>query len=781
MPIDSDASFRVRRRRFGGLRFQEWSVAVFAIALLVFACARTMPEVRASNPNEPDNEPNDAAAAQFATGLLESQQIAQAVVAEPVVESAPAAPAADVRHSIHAPNLLRVGLATDLEEIVMPCCQTEIMAETDGRLLALTSSLRVTPAVAPGSVGAYRIQVAALKDELQAKGLASRLIERGAAKPVDVVFDAAVDLYRVRAGRFPTRPEAEAAQRTLAGLGVGATWLVSERGELKETALIVNSGGNSTRVEGRWLRIRPREGDGILTAQGRFRGNILIYLNDRGALNLINELSLENYLRGVVPKELGPEVYPSLDALKAQAIAARTYTIRNLGEFAGEGYDICATPRCQVYSGMDSEHPLSDRAISETAGEILVYKERPVDALYSSTCGGHTEDVSVVFPLKDEDYLRGVPCLEGGFDVLAGAGESGVSFPAGLTRDLFPPSGDATSSDVLAARLVRLAQSAGLPIPNDRLKNLARREVQRYIGSLFDLALDARLFVVPGDVEYLLQERPEGWSEEDVRLATYLVKSGLLGGEPAEPLSAEQIEETLLQLALSVRSLETRNVRYLSQEEGLLSVREGDGVREYQASDRTVTFRSVGSDAKTADLALLAGDDLTLYVRGEEVVGIVHFVEPSGATYDRSSKMSSWTRFFTDAELKASVQKRYPGFDFVDFEVLSRGVSGRAGKILMRAGDGAELEVEGLAVRWTLDVPDTLFTAKRLQPPGRAAGWLFQGRGWGHGVGMCQVGAYGMGLRGHEYREILTHYYRGVLIERVQLVDRWTSEPVSTR
>ena len=99
-------------------------------------------------------------------------------------------------------------------------------------------------------------------------------------------------------------------------------------------------------------------------------------------------------------------------------------------------------------------------------------------------------------------------------------------------------------------------------------------------------------------------------------------------------------------------------------------------------------------------------------------------------------------------------------------DVLTRGVSGRVGKIRI-FGDTQTVDVEGLAVRWTLDVPDTLFTAKRLAPKDQEPGWLFTGRGFGHGVGMCQVGAYGMAQRGHSYREILNHYYTGVELGRV--------------
>ena len=71
-------------------------------------------------------------------------------------------------------------------------------------------------------------------------------------------------------------------------------------------------------------------------------------------------------------------------------------------------------------------------------------------------------------------------------------------------------------------------------------------------------------------------------------------------------------------------------------------------------------------------------------------------------------------------------------------------------------------------MRWTFDLPDTWFTARRLTPKNGSPGWQFTGRGWGHGVGLCQVGSFGMARRGHDYREILTHYYSGVRVERWQ-------------
>ena len=91
------------------------------------------------------------------------------------------------------------------------------------------------------------------------------------------------------------------------------------------------------------------------------------------------------------------------------------------------------------------------------------------------------------------------------------------------------------------------------------------------------------------------------------------------------------------------------------------------------------------------------------------------------------------------------------------------------GKLALLGDGGKRVEVEGLAVRWTLDVPDTWFHVERVDRPD-AHGWVFRGRGWGHGVGMSQAGAFGMAVRGSSYREILEHYYTGIRLGRLKPV-----------
>ena len=665
-----------------------------------------------------------------------------------------------------SPGLLRVGLATDRREVELPCCGDKLVLKAGDRFINAASPIHITPAAEVVEPGFYRLQVAALKDEEQAQSLAVRL-RRSLAAPADVVFDAGSDLYRVRVGRYSTREAADEVVGWLGRQGLAEAWIVSEQALLRESAFRLSYGEHSVRLAGRWLAIRGDGEEGVRFEESRYRGRLLIFLNNRGSLNVINEVLLEDYLRGVVPREMGPEIYDNLEALKAQTVAARTYTLKNLGEFLDEGYDICATPRCQVYGGMGSEHPLSDRAIAETAGEVLWFGTDLVDALYSSSCGGHTEDVQVIFPQKTEPYLKGVACLEAGAERVAGNPVHETEFASAVMRRLFPPKGLQTEPEVLAARLEHLALAAGLPLPDDRLESLDRREVQRFLASVFDLALDLQQVAAPADPGDQLEIEPPGWAERDLRLAAYLRQNGLLAGNIVEPLGAAEIEETMYRLAVSLRVIRQVEGRYQGIDSGELRLKAGGETLSYHLADRLATFRWSDDRLLAEPLQLLAGDRVTLYLNDRRVLAVVQASGGQRFSFSGPPNGDSWTRFRSDGRLAELVNASYPGLGFRGLTVLSRGVSGRVGRLEIEGDNGNRVEIEGLAIRWTLDLPDTLFSARRVTSKDRQAGWLFNGRGWGHGVGMCQVGAYGMGLRGHTYSDILHYYYTGIEIAKI--------------
>ena len=119
----------------------------------------------------------------------------------------------------------------------------------------------------------------------------------------------------------------------------------------------------------------------------------------------INYVKLDNYLYGVVPREM-PSNWP-VEALKAQAIVARNYSLLNINKHASSGYDLCDTQDCQVYGGYDWENIRSNAAVDETSGDVLRFDGKLVNTFYHSASGGHTENSENVWN-ESLPYLRGV-------------------------------------------------------------------------------------------------------------------------------------------------------------------------------------------------------------------------------------------------------------------------------------------------------------------------------------------------------------------------------------
>jgi stage II sporulation protein D len=136
-----------------------------------------------------------------------------------------------------------------------------------------------------------------------------------------------------------------------------------------------------------------------------YRGSLKVFVNPRGRLTLATRLPLETYLRGVVPGEIGALAEDLLEAGRAQAIAARSYTLFYRGRRAAEGFDLYGTVEDQMYGPVESERPLADRVVRSTAGEVARSEGRPIRANYCSTCGGITADVWEAWPTAPLTYL----------------------------------------------------------------------------------------------------------------------------------------------------------------------------------------------------------------------------------------------------------------------------------------------------------------------------------------------------------------------------------------
>jgi stage II sporulation protein D len=159
-------------------------------------------------------------------------------------------------------------------------------------------------------------------------------------------------------------------------------------------------------VGARPLRVRSKQD--FTGVNGRsYRGWIEVRKKKNGTLLLVNDLDIEEYLMGVVAEEI-PSTW-EFEALKAQAIASRTYALYQKKRSGKRPYHIRATINSQIYSGRRGERDSTVRAVRETEGMVIVYNGELIPAFYHSSCGGHTEAASELWGI-DAPYLKGVDC-----------------------------------------------------------------------------------------------------------------------------------------------------------------------------------------------------------------------------------------------------------------------------------------------------------------------------------------------------------------------------------
>jgi len=154
--------------------------------------------------------------------------------------------------------------------------------------------------------------------------------------------------------------------------------------------------------------IKPQSA-GFVCAKRRWYRGILIIQSRNNALTVINDIDLENYLKGVIPSEM-PSGW-DVEAHKAQAIAARSYALANLGKRADKGYDLNDTPSDQAYGGASAEKKSTSYAVQETQGIVLTHDQKIISAFYTSSAGGQTKSASAAWG-KNIPYIRSVPSYD---------------------------------------------------------------------------------------------------------------------------------------------------------------------------------------------------------------------------------------------------------------------------------------------------------------------------------------------------------------------------------
>ena len=215
-------------------------------------------------------------------------------------------------------------------------------------------------------------------------------------------------------GLLEDRPELELRAEGAAWVrdaDSGHTLVALEAGEpltcrLAGDEVAWEAGAESGRV--RSVALQPVDPGFLVSAPGgSYRGEFLVIATPHGhGLTLVNNVELEDYLKGVVPWEIGRHDATKFAALCAQAVAARTYTVARIGSRQARGFDLFATVMDQVYKGATGEDARCNEAIAATAPLVLRHAGREIEAYYSACCGGSSCAVSEVWPKPDLPYLR---------------------------------------------------------------------------------------------------------------------------------------------------------------------------------------------------------------------------------------------------------------------------------------------------------------------------------------------------------------------------------------
>lgn len=724
---------------------------------------------------------------------------------------------------------IRVGLATNVRSaIVSTTSRLMSTNETGSTHVPLdVAQVRLEPRLLSprpviSSEDNYRLQVAgaASRDEAEQK---AKEINEAFNEDSQVVLDAETNTWGLLVGSRLSRAEAEELSARLNDAGFDAT--VYQSTPATSSSQAARSSESTVRLAAR-PSLPSREVVGFAGAARSFsssapvilmsddearapvrlnnrpyRGRIEVFANTRGTLTVVNVIGLEDYVRGVVANELSPGGYPSIEALKAQAIAARTYALRNRGQFMSQGFDILPTTRSQVYRGLSSEHPLSTRAVDETRGIIATYNGEPINALYTSTCGGRTEDAGNIFN-HAVPYLVGHECGIEGTAALSSFTVRTSREPAELrdeknlvfARDVallaahnFSPFPSRISDDWLDDR-VSLAEVRHWLAAVARISRQPAPVVTEEIVQppAFATALNTAVFgenradtlLNNLDVEYLLAMRDSAdipqINRADVAL---LVRDGCLSIFPDATLRPrEKMSRGRVLHAIS-RLLESRGLFQLQKgtarptAAGALVLRPAKGKEQtIKVSNQSYLFRQIGETLHPVNAVMLVGGEPVMFHVNS--IGEVDYLEvrpaPSGAAAERFSPFTNWTRELSLGQVQARLARAARGIGPInDLRVAARGTSRRVIDLEV-IGSAGTAHVRGGRIRSVLGLREQLFVIdRRYDSDGRVMSFIFTGRGWGHGVGMCQVGAYGLARQGLRFDEILKTYYTGIELTKM--------------
>jgi len=527
-----------------------------------------------------------------------------------------------------------------------------------------------------------------------------------------------------------------------------------------------------------------------------YRGKLEVFVNARGSLTVVNVVPLEDYLLGVVPAELG---LPQIEAQKAQAVAARTYAVANADTYGTKGFDMVPTVYSQVYKGVSIETAMGTRAVKETRGMVATYNGKPIMAYFTSTCGGRTESSENIFD-HAEPYLVGVECsLEGRrhFDPFyiktirqpAKIREEGnlelvrlmsVLAVNGFSLTANPMSDEWFSSEPTVGEisnwLNQLASKFGKTYPNVTKETAKPAELARVLSGMIYTPGAPDTLLSDSDVNYHLAFDDAAEIPKDRRAdIAMLMRDGYFTlhadttMQPNRPFTRAQFLRLIRQIydkkkwTPTLQSGETK-----ASVDGKLVLRSGKTDRQLTVRPDVFLFRRFGSEMYAVkEAALVGGETVRFQTDGTGAVNYLE-IEPTElpTVAENMSPFTNWTKSMSSGAVQSSLSRYVRGIGTLyDVNVKRVGYSRRPVELEIIGSNGVKT-LKGGKIRSALRLKEQLFVINKRYSGSQVASYTFTGRGWGHGVGMCQYGAFGLAKMGVKFDEIIKHYYSGVEVTK---------------
>jgi len=734
--------------------------------------------------------------------------------------------------------LIRIGLSTNSGSVSITTDDSSLVAvspDEPGKLLAATRVTVSARAYRPPEIENFRIEFQNLPSQIDANNLAKDIRDASGETALTSI-DTTTNTWKVWVGSVKeTSVDADELKAKLAEKGFEDSVVVTEKktvvsadavalsqqlkagGPSDVRSLIKPTGSTAANVTG---AVDPNLREVIISGpvaaanysslktvafgslnersnpvrlNGKaYRGKIEVFVNSRGSLTVVNVVPLEDYLLGVVPSELG---LPQLEAQKAQAVAARTYAVANIGGYGKQGFDMVPTVWSQVYKGVSIETKMGTQAVNSTRGIVATYDGKPINALYTSTCGGRTEDSENIFD-KPEPYLRGVECSleghrqfepfliktirtpaklrdEGNLELvrlMSQLASNGFYLStAQMTDEWFE---DMPTENEISNWLNQLAGRFGKPFPNVNKETAKPTELAHILAGFIYAPGYGDTLLSDSDVNYQLSFDDAAEIPKDRRAdVAVLLRDGYfsihpdLTLKPNKPFSRARMLRLIRQIYEKKKWMpESLSGTAKPTADGKLILKSGKSEKPLIVRPDVFLFREFGNSMYPVREAALVGGEAVNYQL--DALGAVKYLEikPSDTptTAENMSPWEFWNKTLSAGEVQSRLSRYVRGIGALyDVNVKKVGYSRRPIELEIVGSNGVKT-LKGGKIRSALRLPEQLFVMNKRYSGSTVVSYTFTGRGWGHGVGMCQYGAYGLAKMGVKYDAIIKHFYTGV-------------------